>query len=117
MRPRPWPLQRDPGRHGMKAEPSIRAAGAALKRSAQRPTSLTRSRLIAGIAAVRAPCTNGHLPPWRATGRLKVQISAVDFLAAFREALEDVISADRRAPDWEDKWSDLEDFANDADKD
>ena len=44
-------------------------------------------------------------------------VSAADLLAALREVLEDAIPPHRRELDWERKWRELEDFADDADQD
>lgn len=43
-------------------------------------------------------------------------VLAEDVVAVLRERLEDMIPPHRRAPDWDHKWQELEDYAHDADE-
>lgn len=50
-------------------------------------------------------------------GAMRDDVCAADLAAVIREAFEEAIPPRRRAPDWDAKWQEIEEWADDADKD
>jgi len=48
---------------------------------------------------------------------MRDEVCAADLAAVIREQLEEMIPPHRRAPDWDAKWQEIEEWADDADKD
>ena len=50
-------------------------------------------------------------------GAVDPNVCAADLAAVIREQFEAIIPPHRRAPDWDAKWQEIEEWADDVDKD